>query len=171
MLTRPSFPLLSKVVSGTEVEMVSETGDKFLERPRKLFYVCRVCIQDLSFGNAENDTMKLSLNEAKLTGLWARNCAAIGFWFWSLTSGPKSFRRCCSDMGNPMPKSLVIWASSSRITLGIWVRVRVTGDAISLGFWEWGCPKRGNAHITVTPGLWRNGPLVISRGRTVFHFS
>ena len=79
MLTRPSFPLLSKVVSGTEVEMVSETGDKFLERPRKLFYVCRVCIQDLSFGNAENDTMKLSLNEAKLTGLWTRNCAAVGF--------------------------------------------------------------------------------------------
>ena len=22
---------------------------------------------------------------------------------------------------------------------------------ISLGFWEWGCPKRGVAHITVTP--------------------
>ena len=22
--------------------------------------------------------------------------------------------------------------------------------AISLGFWEWGCPKRGDAHITVT---------------------
>ena len=47
------------------------------ERPRKLFYVCRVCIQDLSFSNAENDTMKLSLNEAKLTGLWAKNSAAI----------------------------------------------------------------------------------------------
>ena len=25
----------------------------------------------------ENDTMKLSVNEAKLTGLWARNCATI----------------------------------------------------------------------------------------------
>ena len=23
---------------------------------------------------------------------------------------------------------------------------------ISLRFWEWGCPKRGDAHITVTPG-------------------
>ena len=22
---------------------------------------------------------------------------------------------------------------------------------ISLGFWEWGSPKRGDAHITVTP--------------------
>ena len=57
--------------------MVLETWDKFLERPRRLFYVCRVCIQDLSFSNSENDTMKLSLNEAKLTGLWAKNCTAI----------------------------------------------------------------------------------------------
>ena len=24
---------------------------------------------------------------------------------------------------------------------------------ISLMFWEWGCPQRGDAHITVTPGL------------------
>ena len=24
---------------------------------------------------------------------------------------------------------------------------------ISLGFWEWGCPKRGNAHNTVTSAL------------------
>ena len=22
---------------------------------------------------------------------------------------------------------------------------------ISPGFWEWGCPKRGDAHVTVTP--------------------
>ena len=27
--------------------------------------------------------------------------------------------------------------------------------SISLGFWEWGFPKRGDAHITVTPGLER----------------
>ena len=39
-------------------------------RARKLFYVCRVCVQDQSFNNFENDTiMKLSVNEAKLTGL------------------------------------------------------------------------------------------------------
>ena len=57
--------------------MVLQTCDKFLERPRKLFHVCRVCIQDLSFSNSEKDTMKLSLNEAKLTGLWARNCTDI----------------------------------------------------------------------------------------------
>ena len=53
-----------------------------------------------------------------------------------------------------------IWASSfpklrafpSHITLAVWVKVRVTGDAISLEFWEWGYPKRGDAIITVTPG-------------------
>ena len=34
----------------------------------KLFHVYRVCIQDQSFNNFENDKMKLSFNEAKLTG-------------------------------------------------------------------------------------------------------
>ena len=33
----------------------------------KLFYVCCVCIHDQSFNNFDNDTMKLSVNEAKLT--------------------------------------------------------------------------------------------------------
>ena len=32
-------------------------------------------------------------------------------------------------MGIPIPKTLVIWASPSHITLAIWVRVRVTGNA------------------------------------------
>ena len=32
--------------------------------PEKLFYVCRVCIQDKGFNNFENDTMKLSDIEA-----------------------------------------------------------------------------------------------------------
>ena len=40
----------------------------------KLFYVC---IQDQSFNNFENDIMNLSLDEAKLSGLWARNFATI----------------------------------------------------------------------------------------------
>ena len=34
-------------------------------------------IQDQSFNNFENDTMKLLMNEAKLTGFWARNWATI----------------------------------------------------------------------------------------------
>jgi len=33
-----------------------------------------------------------------------------------------------SVLGIPIPKTIVIWASSSHITLTIWVRVRVTGD-------------------------------------------
>ena len=47
----------------------------FLESPGsfsglgKLFCVSRVCIQDQSFNNFENDTMKLSVNETELTGL------------------------------------------------------------------------------------------------------
>ena len=34
--------------------------------------------------------------------------------------------RCYSDMGIPIPQTLVIWASPSHITFAIWVRV--TGD-------------------------------------------
>ena len=33
-----------------------------------LMFICRVCIQYESFNNFENDTMKLSVNEIKLTG-------------------------------------------------------------------------------------------------------
>ena len=50
-------------------------GQVFFESPDH--YVSRVCIQDQIFNNFENDTMKVSVNEAKLTGLWARNCATI----------------------------------------------------------------------------------------------
>ena len=32
-------------------------------------YVCPICIQDQSFNNFKNDTMKQSVNETKLTGL------------------------------------------------------------------------------------------------------
>ena len=57
-------------------------------------------------------------------------------------------------LGIPIPKTLVIWAFPSHTTLAIWVRVKVkvyTGMPTSLGFWEWGCPKRGDAHMTGTP--------------------
>ena len=37
--------------------------------------------------------------------------------------------RYYNDIGIPIPKTIVIWASPSHITLAIWVRVRVTGDA------------------------------------------
>ena len=43
----------------------------------KLFFVCCINIQDQSFNNFDNDTMKLSVNEKKLTSLWSRNCGTI----------------------------------------------------------------------------------------------
>ena len=44
--------------------------------PKSCFFVC-VCIQDQGTNNFENDIIKVSVNKAKLTGLWARNCATI----------------------------------------------------------------------------------------------
>ena len=41
-----------------------------------MFFVFAFTI-DQSFHNIENNTMKLPLNEAKLTGLWARNRATF----------------------------------------------------------------------------------------------
>ena len=66
--------------------------------------------------------------------------------------------RCHSDMGIPIPKTLVIWASP--VTLTIIAKIRWDGDAhISLWFWEWGCPKRGDAHIPLTaPSVLPNSP-------------
>ena len=54
-----------------------QLGPQSCFRPRKLLHVYRVYNEDQSFNNFENDTMKLSVNEAKLTDLWARNCASI----------------------------------------------------------------------------------------------
>ena len=42
------------------------------------------------------------------------------------------------DFGIPIPKTLVIWASPSHISLTIWVRVRVTGDALITRVWRMG---------------------------------
>ena len=86
--------------------MVLQTWNKFLERPRKLFYVCRVCIQD--FNNSENGTMKLSLNEAKLTGLWARNCADIQqVLILKFDFGPNKFPAALTVIwASPFPKLL-----------------------------------------------------------------
>ena len=45
--------------------------------PENLFCVRHVRIHHQSFNNFENDTIKLSVNKAKLASLWARNCATI----------------------------------------------------------------------------------------------
>ena len=64
-------------------------GTLFLERRGKLFCVC---IQDSSFNNSDNDTMKPSVNEAKLTGFSARNCATITkVLILKFTFGPEKF--------------------------------------------------------------------------------
>ena len=61
-------------------------------RARKAVCVCCVCIQDQSFNNFENNTMKLSVNEVKLTGLWARNCVTIQQLFILKSAfGPEKF--------------------------------------------------------------------------------
>ena len=52
------------------------------------------------------------------------NCLNQGALFLLLLM-PNQWR-CYSDMGIPIPKTLVIWASPSHITFAIWVRV--TGD-------------------------------------------
>ena len=44
-------------------------------------------------------------------------------------------------LGVSIPKSLVIWASPSHITLaGLEFGLGWPGMPMSLGFWEWGCP-------------------------------
>ena len=73
----------------------------FLE---KLFYVCRVCTQDQSFNYFEIDTMRLSVNEAKLTGLWAGNCCTIKLVFISnFAFGYHAFRETGSQCSNRCP--------------------------------------------------------------------
>ena len=65
--------------------------------------------------------------------------------------------RCYSDTGIPIPKTLVIWASPFHITLAIWIRARVTGDAYITGVLGRGCPcycNSGSDHtLTPTPLL------------------
>ena len=49
--------------------------------------------------------------------------------------------RCHSDMGIPIPKTLVIRTFPSHITLAIWVRVRVAGDVHITRVLGMGMPK------------------------------
>ena len=85
-----------------------------------------------------------------------RPCSLV---YCSTTSSPGSslfsFWQCYNDMGIPasvlgipIPKTLVIWASP--VILPWRFGLELQGMPISLEFWERGCPKRGDAHITVT---------------------
>ena len=60
--------------------VLQQIKGSFLESPgtfsgAEAVLCCSVFIQDESFNNFENNAMKLLLNDAKSTGLWARNCA------------------------------------------------------------------------------------------------
>ena len=64
-----------------------ESFEQYFFGPAKLFCVC---IQEQSFNNFENKTMKLSVNKAKLTCFWARNHAIIQLvWILKFVLGPK----------------------------------------------------------------------------------
>ena len=64
----------------------------FRARKLKLFCVCRIYIQIQSFNNFDNDTMKISANEAKFTGAWARKGATIKqVWILKFAFGPQKF--------------------------------------------------------------------------------
>ena len=63
------------------------------------------------------------------------------------SKGAKPCGEWARDALNPETGATVIWASGpSHITLGLGLQ----GMPISLGFWEWGFPNRGDDHITVT---------------------
>ena len=80
------------------VESVSCPGPRFSKvlvtfRARKAVFVCPVCIQDQGIDDFKNDHMKLPIDEAKLTGLWARNCTTVQqILIWNLPLGPKRYR-------------------------------------------------------------------------------
>ena len=63
--------IYSKLLSSSLGPVSQKSRQLF--RPGKLLCVCRVHI----FNYFENNEMKLSVNEAKWTGLWARNGVTI----------------------------------------------------------------------------------------------
>ena len=71
--------------------------------------------------------------------------------------GHTSARQCYSDMGIPIPKTLVIWAFLSHISLAIWIRV--TREAHIIRILGMGMPKTGDAHVTVTLGRRGTSPF------------
>ena len=72
------------------------TWDPFLERPGNFGPESCLCLprlfQDQSFNNFENDTMKLSANEAKLICAVGTFLLFNRFLFQNLRSGPKGYR-------------------------------------------------------------------------------
>ena len=60
-------------------------------RPGKLFCVCCIYIQDHTFNNFDNDTMKLSVNETKWIDLLQVDLLASGAsLFWPRSGRPRA---------------------------------------------------------------------------------
>ena len=91
---------------------------------KKLFYVCRVSIQDQSFNNFKNDNMKMPVNKPKSSGLWARNCATGRFLF------NLKFRKF--RLVHQMERTISVW-SDRNIRDQLWRWSSVTGLVISVG--------------------------------------
>ena len=77
--------------------VLQQIRSPFLESPgtfsgAEAVLCCSVFIQDESFNNFEKNAMKPLLNDAKSTGLWARNCATIEqFFILKFAPGPEKF--------------------------------------------------------------------------------
>ena len=57
----------------------------------------------------KSNKMKLSVNEARLTGLWARNCATIQqVWILKFASGPKRFQDFRETGPRPLRNYVII---------------------------------------------------------------
>ena len=65
------------MIEGKDRERPGACFSKELFESGKLFCVCRVCIQNQSFHNFKNYTLKLSVNKEKLTDLCAGNSSHI----------------------------------------------------------------------------------------------
>ena len=77
----------------------------------KSAFVFTVFAWDQSFNNFENDTMKLSVNEAKLTGLWARNFTTIQLLLISkFAFGPEKL----PGRSRNGPLHCLLWGSRAR---------------------------------------------------------
>ena len=71
----------------------------------------------------------------------------LSFLKWRMRDTAVTVIWASPRFGHHHSQTQVILASPVTLTL-----TQITkGMAISLGFWEWRCPKRGDSNITVTP--------------------
>ena len=86
------YPLDRDLSDGYRYPPFEQLGPQSCFRPRKLLYVYRVYNEDQSFNNFENDTMTLSVNEAKLVCELGTVLLFNNFDFKICPRAPNSFR-------------------------------------------------------------------------------